>query len=75
MNTVPWSQELCQRLNAHQQDPSVHPYTCATSNCGEIVDCLDWQGKPHEVFFRSVLTATTNGWRCDRCNYTQNWCH
>jgi hypothetical protein len=24
---------------------------------------------------RSDLIATTNGWICDNCNYTQDWAH
>ena len=68
-----WSSETVNQLNSRQQDPQFHPYTCGTDDCGEWVQCLNWEGKLHDVFFRSELIATTNGWVCPHCDYTQDW--
>lgn len=68
-----WTKETVDQLNEYQKNQFVHPYTCGTPDCGIWKDCLNWEGKPHKVFFRSVLIATENGWICDKCDYTQNW--
>lgn len=68
-----WAPELVAELNQRQQDGRFHPYTCGTDDCGESFTCKDWADQDHEVFFRSVLVATTAGWQCPRCDYTQDW--
>lgn len=58
---APWTDEQVRNLNAWQIAPSVHPYTCA--NTALVHD----DG--------GVLIATTKGWRCPECDYTQEWAY
>lgn len=60
--TAPWSQEVINELNAHQGGDSRHPYTCGRLSCRR--DHPD-----------AILRATSDGWRCDHCDYEQNWAH
>jgi hypothetical protein len=57
-----WDDQTVRQLNERQKNSSFHPYTCGTSDCGKWIECLNWEGKPHAVFFRSELIATTDGW-------------
>jgi hypothetical protein len=68
-----WDDQTVRQLNERQKDGSVHPYTCGAPDCGKWVDCLNWAGEPHAVFFRSELITTTDGWVCPNCDYTQDW--
>lgn len=70
---IMWSQEIVDKLNLIQKSKSFHPYTCGTDDCGKLIECLNWENKPHTVFFRSELIATQNGWVCPNCDYTQDW--
>lgn len=66
-------QEIIDMLNLRQKDNRYHPYTCGTEDCGKWVTCKNLAGEDHEVFFRSELIATENGWICPNCDYTQDW--
>lgn len=68
-----WSAETVNALNERQKNSQFHPYTCGTPDCGVWITCPNWEGKLHDVFFRSELVATANGWICPRCDYTQDW--
>lgn len=56
---APWTQDQVDALNAYQHLGAFHPYTCL---------------QPHEGTAR-YLVATTEGWVCTQCPYTQNWAH
>jgi hypothetical protein len=68
-----WSDQTVEQLNQRQQDPKYHPYTCGTDDFGTWLTCNNWAGEEHRVFFRSEFIATSTGWICPRCNYTQDW--
>lgn len=53
------------RLNQWQVGAS-HPFTCARRNDGN-----------HRCFNGDIgaLVATTRGWICPWCDYTQSWAH
>lgn len=55
---APWTQEQVAKLNAFQNLGYVHEYTCPVDHPGINV---------------SVLWATTAGWVCPACSYTQDW--
>jgi hypothetical protein len=57
---APFTLEQVERLNQWQFSGSFHPYTCG----GERTDELHLDGE-------GVLMATTEGWQCPYCNYTQ----
>jgi hypothetical protein len=61
-NDLPWDDETIERLNKHQKDNRLHPYTCPNieGNCADI-------DRP--------LIATKDGWVCKCGKYTQNWHH
>jgi hypothetical protein len=58
---APWTAEQVDALNRRQADGALHPYTCE-----------HWHGDPAE---RRNLVATTRGWICRYCDYTQTWAH
>lgn len=52
-------------LNAFQDDPHTHGFTCGNAACGTDMCCCE-----------GLLIATTAGWHCPhQCGYTQNWAH
>ena len=59
---APWTDEQVKALNTYQAGLG-HPYTCGSGN---RTTHGDGEG---------VLTATTNGWVCQWCDYTQDWAH
>lgn len=58
---APFTPEQVDMLNRYQADDTVHGYTCE-----------HWHGDPAS---RRLLVATTRGWICRYCDYTQNWAH
>lgn len=56
---APWTAVEVASLNAYQAAGVMHPFTC------------DSDDEP----CASVLVATTDGWICPDCGYTQNWAH
>jgi hypothetical protein len=58
---TPWTQEEVDKLNAYQKSNLFHPYTCPVNHKG---------GEESRT-----LVATTKGWRCPTCKYTQMWAH
>lgn len=65
---APWTQEVVGNLNRFQEACRLgmfHPFTCASGNRTDK-NHLDGEG---------ILRATTEGWECPYCNYTQDWCH
>lgn len=58
----PWDSETVDRLNEWQQSGLVHPYTCGKRRTDE-----------HHLDGEGVLKATTDGWVCPFCDYTQDW--
>ena len=60
--TAPWTAEQVDALNAWQTASMTHPFTCGR--------CRD-----AGVGGECALTATTAGWVCDTCDYTQDWAH
>jgi hypothetical protein len=58
---APWTAEQVEALNAHQDNGSMHPFTCP----GDYEEC-----EGHRE-----LVATCNGWTCQCGRYTQTWAH
>lgn len=56
----PWTDEQVRALNQYQSDGWFHPFTCANNAVN------DHRNHP-------VLRATTVGFVCDACGYTQDW--
>lgn len=65
MKKIPWTEEEVRKLNDHQNDCRLHPFTCGSGNRKDK-NHLDGEG---------VLVATVNGWICPYCDYTQDWCY
>lgn len=53
-------------LNAYQVSSAGHPFTCANRGDGK---------HEHLNGDLGALFATTRGWVCPFCDYTQNWAH
>ena len=68
-NKTPWSQEIVDGLNKHQQSGAIHPYTCGRNHpeC-EVVNRKDGEWEKD-----GVLIATTEGWVCPCGKYKQDW--
>lgn len=56
---APWSPEKVRELNARQDNPQLHPYTCP----GDKPGCKD----------NRSLIATPDGWVCACGEYKQDW--
>ena len=56
---APWTPKQVMTLNWNQAMGSTHPYTCANRD-------------DHKT--EGILIATSNGWICRECGYTQDWC-
>jgi hypothetical protein len=54
---APWTDEEVRKLNLWQSLGYVHEFTCKNNH--------------HDK--SRTLTATTDGWTCPYCEYTQNW--
>lgn len=65
---APWPDDVVARLNTFQSGTQrgapTHPYTCAERGDG----AHGWEGGD-----LGVLIATTDGWVCPYCSYTQAW--
>lgn len=62
---APFTPQEVTSLNGYQESRVMHPFTCGS---GERCDAShDEQG--------GLLIATTSGWICPYCTYTQDWCH
>jgi hypothetical protein len=58
---APWDRDTVRRLNQYQTSGTFHPFTCIN--------------RPHFGDSEAVLVATSDGWICLECDYTQNWAH
>lgn len=68
----PWTEAQVVALNQWQDNPDVHPFTCANRND------MDKHGRfTHRFVYgdRGALRATVNGWICLDCDYTQKWAY
>ena len=67
MNKIvpPWTDEQVIALNTFQQADQFHPFTCANRGDGKHIYTSDY----------GILIATTDGWGCPSCDYTQDWAH
>lgn len=63
--SAPFSEDQVLSLNEFQQSNFVHPFTCGS---GHRTD--EAHGEE-----RGRLLATTAGWVCPPCGYTQDWAH
>lgn len=68
---APWTDEQVAALNRWQDCDWVHPFTCGKRDTPDHK--LD--AKVHGKHDHGILIATTNGWQCPVCDYTQNWAH
>lgn len=67
MNIVPpWTSEQVSALNDWQQSVLVHPFICPRRSNG---------GHRQHWGNLGTLAATTDGWVCVDCDYTQLWAH
>lgn len=66
MSKAPWTEEQVACLNAYQAHGRYHPFTCP--NRSE-------EGHQERHGDLGVLVATTDGWVCPDCDYTQDWAH
>lgn len=64
MKRAPFTVDEVASLNAYQQSRAFHPFTCGNGNRTDTSH-MDGEG---------VLVASTDGWRCPFCDYTQHWC-
>ena len=62
---APWDDETVAALNNYQDLQSFHPYTCLHRGDGHHEEL--WN---HD---RGTLVATSLGWICPDCDYTQTW--
>lgn len=58
LSIAPWTDAEVESLNAYQASSAMHPFTCENDDADHCA---------------SVLVATTAGWTCPDCDYTQNW--
>ncbi len=68
---APWTPEQVERLNAYQRDGRYHAYTCG----GERGDKAHTAYATEHGEDNGQLIATTDGWKCPVCKYTQKWAH
>lgn len=61
---APWTSKQVKNLNAWQVSGHVHPFTCPNRS-----------EDTHSVIGHDLgtLVATPDGWKCQDCNYTQDW--
>jgi hypothetical protein len=57
-----WTDEQVKSLNGFQHCGVFHEFTCGTK-------------EKHKKGDSDALVATTHGWVCPSCDYTQNWAH
>ena len=68
---LPWTDAQVAALNRFQTSGRFHPFTCGGKRTDEA----------HRAYRREhggdlgQLVATTNGWVCPVCGYTQDWAH
>lgn len=60
---APFTEQEVEALNLFQTNRLLHPFTC-----GNRTNNLHYDGE-------GVLIATTDGWICPFCTYTQDWAH
>lgn len=63
---MPFTADEVVNLNAHQTNGRLHPFTCPNRGDGEHRELNGDLG---------ALFATTRGWICPFCDYTQSWAH
>ncbi len=69
--TPPWTVEEVESLNGFQRSAPFHPFTCGTKEKHQQIEHPSgWTETVDEV-----LVATTDGWTCKGCDYTQDWAH
>jgi len=71
MIKAPFTPEQVERLNWYQTKSGWHPFTCGTIGCQETVNI---EGHP-PFKVSTTLIATEQGWKCPKCDYTQDWAH
>lgn len=59
-----WTKEQVAKLTEFQRCGWVHAFTCGDRGDHPVID-----GD------KGVLVATTRGWICQCCDYTQDWAH
>jgi len=62
---APWTVGQVRSLNDYQRSGLMHPFTCPNRGDGQHRTTSDL----------GVLSATTDGWMCPNCDYTQSWAH
>lgn len=61
-----FSPDQVANLASHQTAGQMHPFTCPNRGDGNHRDAYGDLG---------ALVATTRGWVCPFCDYTQHWAH
>jgi hypothetical protein len=70
--TAPWTLQQVDALNGYQRAGRFHPFTCGGDR-GDYNHVL--YSVQHGESETGLLVATTQGWICPACSYTQNWAH
>ena len=74
---TPFTEEQVESLNAYQTSGVFHEYTCGNDDCPGKSRYVE--GRPgfaeivRGLSTGDILVATTEGWACPSCNYTQDW--
>jgi hypothetical protein len=64
MSDIIFTDEQIKSLNEYQHAGKFHPFTCGGNRTDE-----------HHLDGEGILVATTEGWKCPYCSYTQDWAH
>jgi len=62
MIKAPWTPEQVESANAYQTSGVFHEFTCGTK-------------EKQASGSSGAQIATSNGWVCPSCDYTQDWAH
>lgn len=66
-----WTPEQVAKLNEWQACPWVHPFTCGSAMRHDEAH----RRATRPGFEPGTLVATTRGWVCPGCAYSQTWAH
>jgi hypothetical protein len=70
----PWTVEHVAALNRFQRCGRMHPFTCGNRNRDDTYRAYhETAVEMHNLSDLGQLHATTDGWVCSACDYTQDW--
>lgn len=81
-STAPWTEEQAEALNRWQSSPTTPSFTCERCRDNDtraLIARFHAEGEPADFKWtpgpEHALVATTDGWKCETCDYTQDWAH